>query len=276
MVTGDSGLFDEPASRLPAPGEGKPIGVRLDGLAEAAKQATQLAGKLRLGLNQIAENAQTGNVAGVQGKVERLVEGVAELSSLITGISERSGGLRASAVSLTDYIGDVQSELAKRGVKVAKGPEPYWLTYPAWFKVEADSKGALEVILNGERVDSVRPTAVAAKIADAVNEKFNAKQFKELLVSVRDLIRRAGAPANALSLEDIYEVLTMGSGRRSTKNEGLSKAGFYYSVHRLAESSTSTPGPPLSFPPADYNAAIFFTREGEGRKYMTVQFGSPR
>lgn len=276
MVTGDSGLFDEPASRPPAPGDQKPVGVRLDGLAEVAKQAAQLAGKLRLGLNQVTETAQTGNVAGVPGKIERLVEGVAELSSLITVISEHAGGLRASAVSVTDFIGDVQSELAKRGVKVAKGPEPYWLAYPAWFQVEADSKGALAVIVNGERIDSIRPAAVAAKIADVINEKFNAKQFKELLVSVRDLIRRAGAPANALSLDDIYEILTMGSGRRSARSDGLSKADFYYSVHRLAESSASTPGPPLIFPPADYNAAIFFTREGEGRKYMTVQFGGAR
>ena len=273
---GDSGLFDVSVGRPGTASDGKPVEIRLDGLADAAKQATQLAGKLRLGLNQVAENAQTGNVANVQGRIERLVDSVAELSSLISGISERTAGLQASAVSVSDYVRDIESELAKRRVNVIKGPDPYWLAYPAWFKIEAGSKGSLEVILNGERIDSIRPSLVAEKIANTVNAKFNAKQFKELLVNVRDVIRRAGAPADALSLDDIYEVLTMGSGSRSTRSEGFSKPGFYYSVHRLAESAASIPGPPLSFPPADYNAAIFFNEEGEGRKYMTVQFGGAR
>lgn len=273
---GDSGLFDEPVGHPLTASDGKSIEVRLDGLADAAKQATQLAGKLRLGLNQVAENAQTGNVANVQGRIERLADSVTELSSLIIGISKQTACLQASAVSMSDYIRDVQSELAKRRVTVMKGPEPYWLAYPAWFKIEASSKGALEVILNGERIESIRPSVVAETIAGAVNAKFNAKQFKELLLNVRDLIRRAGAPAAALSLDDIYEVLTMGSGSRSTRSEGFSKPDFYYSVHRLAESADSVPGAPLGFPPADYNAAIFFTKEGEGRKYMTVQFGGAR
>ena len=62
---GDSGLFDESVGRPGTATDGKPIEIRLDGLADAAKQATQLAGKLRLGLNEVTENAQTGNVANL-------------------------------------------------------------------------------------------------------------------------------------------------------------------------------------------------------------------
>lgn len=273
---GDSGLFDEPGGGQLTTSGGTPIEPRLDSLADAAKQATQLAGKIRLGLTKVAEGAQTGDVANVQGQLGRLAESVNELSALINGISQYSSGFQFGAVQMKEYFEEVQSELSKRGVTVTKGAEPYWLVYPAWFKIESGSKGSLEVVLNGERIDSIRPTVVASTIADAVNGKFNAKQFKDLLFSVRDVIRRAGAPANSLALDDVYEVLNMGSGRRSARTAGFSKAAFYYAVHRLAESADSTPGPPLSFPSADYDAPIFFSRDGEGRKYMTVQFVSAR
>lgn len=271
---GDSGLFDVPPGPAPSGTGGIPFEQRLDRLAASSKQATQLAGKIRVGLNQIAVKAQTGMVKGIQDRLDGLSENMAELSALITSISEHTALLQPQAPTIPDYVHELQAALSTHGVEVTKGPDPYWLVYPAWFQVERNAKGNLEVILNGRRIDSIRPAVVASEIANAVNEKFNAEQFKGLLISVRDLIRRAGATGTTLALDDVYAVLTMGGGRRTPRSGDLSRADFYYSVHRLAEAAESTPGPALSFPAANYNATIFFTKDGDSRKYLTVGFPS--
>lgn len=266
-----SGLFDTPSVDPAAVSGGTSVEQRLDGLLEAAKQAGQLAGKLRTALSQVEENAKTGGITA-QGRIDRVSESVAELSSLVGRVVSQAADFQSGGPSASDYMRELEPELVKRGVEVTKGPEPYWLVYPAWFQIGQDSKGSLEVTLNGDRLDFIRPSAVAAKIAEVVNDRFNAKQFREMLVSVRDVIRRAGAQGTTLGLDDVYEVLNMGSGRRSARSGDLSKAAFYYSVHRLAEGIGQTSGLSLRFPSANYKAAIFFTKEGESRKYLTVDF----
>ena len=266
-----SGLFGTPSVDPAAGSGGTSVEQRLDGLLEAAKQAGQLAGKLRTALSRVEENAKTGGIIAM-GRIDRVSESVAELSSLVSQVASQAADLQSGGPSAFDYMSELGPELVKRGVKVTKGPEPYWLVYPAWFQIGHDSKGALEVTLNGDRLEFIRPSAVAAKIAEVVNEKFNAEQFRETLVSVRDVIRRAGAHGATLGLDDVYEVLNMGSGRRSARSGDLSKAAFYYSVHRLAEGIGQKSGLSLRFPPANYKAEIFFTKEGESRKYLTVDF----
>lgn len=266
-----SSLFEATSVNPPTVPDGTAVERRLDILGEAAKEAGQSAGKLRAALSQVEENAKTGGVI-TQGRIDRLSESVAELSSLVGRVVEQAAGFHSGDLSASDFMRELETELVKRGVKVTKGPEPYWLVYPAWFTIGRDSKGVLEVVLNGEKLDSIRPTVVATKIADAVSEKFNAKQFKELLVSVRDVIRRAGGNGGSLALEDVYEVLSLGTGRRSARGGELSKAAFYYSVHRLAEGVSSVPGPTLNFPPANRTDALFFTKDGDSRKYISVDF----
>ena len=275
-MTEHSGLFDAPSEPPSATkADTSSLEQRLDGFADAAKAATQLAGKLRLSLNRLAENARLGSVAVAEGQVGRLSESVAELSALLAGVTEQARELAPRTMSVSDYMGELEPELVRRGVKATKGPEPYWLAYPAWFKIERDVKGSLEIILNGERLDSIRPTAVATAIAAAVSEKFQAKQFTELLISIRDLFRRAGASGATLRLDDVFEVLATGPGRRSARGGEFSKAAFYYSVHRLAEEMDRTPRPAFSFPPANRTDAIFFTKDGDSRKYLTVDFAGP-
>lgn len=268
----DSGLFDTPTDRPARVSDGRTLEQRLDALADAAKEATQSAGKLRLALSRIAENALTGSIGSAQGRISKLSESMAELSSSVARISEESAGLNSAAFAESEFLRALESELTKKGIKPIEGPRPYWLVYPSWYKIEPDSKGSFQVVLNGERLESIRPTVVAFKIAEAVNEKFNAKQFKELLIGVRDLFRRAGANGATLMLDDVYEVLATSTGRRSSRAGDLSKSAFYYSVHRLAEGDGRLPGPALSFPPADRSEEIFFTIDRESRKYRTVDF----
>ena len=275
----ESGLFDAPTAGLAnTTGErsdktGGSIEKRLDELAEAAKEATGLAGKLRLGLNRITENARSGSVAGAGNQLVKLSESLAALAATVDGLVERVDGLRTDDAGVVAYIEELRAALFEKNVEVAKGPEPYWLAYPAWFMVERDSKGVIAVTLNGERLETTRPTAVAAAIAEVVVQKFQWKPFAELLTSVRQLLRRAGAEGNALRLDDIYEVFAMEPGRKSTRSKELSKAAFYFSVHRLSEELARNPGPALRFPPSDRSEFIFFTKDGESRRYLTVEFG---
>lgn len=273
-MTEDSGLFEAPISN-PLSADKRSFEQRLDGFAEVAKEATQIAGKLRLGLNKLAENARLGSIASARAQVSKLSDSMAELSSHVDRLAEQSLGFGGRGWPVSDYMRELEPELVKRGIKVTKGPEPYWLAYPSWFKIEHDAKGSLGVTLNGERLDSIRPTTVAAKIAEAVGEKFQAKQFTELLTRVRDLLRRAGASGATVSLEDVYEVLAIEPGRRMTRSKEFSKEAFYYSVHRLAEEIEGAARPALSFPPANRPDVIFFRRDGESRKYLTVEFRSP-
>jgi len=240
-----------------------------------AKEATQIAGKLRLGLNKLAENARLGSIASAHAQVSKLSDSMAELSSQFDRLGDQSSGFGGRNWAVLDYMRELEPELVKRGVRVTKGPEPYWLAYPAWFKLEHDAKGSLGITLNGEQLDSIRPTTVAARIAEVVSEKFQAKQFTELLMRVRDLLRRAGASGATLSLEDVCEVLAIEPSRRTARSKEFSKEAFYYSIHRLAEESEGSSRPAMRFPSANRSDAIFFRKDGESRKYLTVEFLSP-
>ena len=105
-----------------------------------------------------------------------------------------------------------------------------------------------------------------------MTEKFDAKQFADLLLSVRQLLRRAGASGKTVLLEDVYDVLALEPGRRVTRRKEFSKGGFYYSVHRLAEEFDQLPQAIMDFPSANKSEYIFFGSRGQDRKYLTVDF----
>lgn len=271
-------MFDELADTSASNPSSGTTEQRMDDFAELAKEATQLAAKIRTSLNTIAQNARAGTVSSAPSQLSRVSEALAGLSSTVErlGDAEQSMGLRGPRETGAEYARELEAALATKGVAVAKGPDPYWLAYPAWYKVERSSKGAIEVILNGDKLDSVRPTVVADAVADVVNEKFNAKQFSELLGSVRQLLRRAGAGDPTLRLEDLYEVLALEPGKRASRRKDFSKGAFYYSVHRLAEELDRAPSSFLDFPSSDRSEVVFFTRQGESRRYLTVEFAGAR
>jgi hypothetical protein len=64
-------------------------------------------------------------------------------------------------------------------------------------------------------------------------------------------------------------------GVRTARKKGFTKADFYYSVHRLAEDLERSPNSSMEFPGANRSEFIFFTEEGESRKYLTVEFVGP-
>jgi hypothetical protein len=270
----DSGLFDEPSGGSRANAGIQPFEQRLDEFAEAAKEATALATKARTGLHTLAENARVGSVSAAPGQLDRLSETLAGLTKTVDRLADQSSGLRGQHANTADYARELEAALAKKGVTASKGPQPYWLAYPAWYKIEQSTKGAIEVIVNGDKLDSVRPSAVADTIAELVDEKFNAKQFMDLLKGVRDLLRRAGAPGRSLRLEDVYEVLALEPGKRPVRRRDFTKGAFFYSVHRLAAEMDRSSGPELSFPPSDKSDQVFFTKDGESRRYVTVEFNS--
>jgi hypothetical protein len=270
-----SGLFDAPAAdRSPSERTAETVEQRLDDFAERAKEATQLAGKVRASLNVIAKNAQDGRVFAAAGQLARLSDALMGLSAAVDrlNVSERSSGLRGPQGIEAGYARELQTELLKKGIEVRRGPDPYWLAYPAWFKVERNSKGLIEVILNGDKLDSVRPAVVAGLVADAVNEKFNVKQFCELLDKVWQLLRTAGSMSSSVSLDVIYDVLALEPGRRAAGRKDFTKAAFYYSVHRLAEELDLRTDSATRFPPANRTDMMFFTKGGEARKYLVVDF----
>lgn len=269
----ESGLLDaNDVGPTPTAG-GVSFEERLNEFAELAKAATQLAGRLRTNLNTVSQNAQIGKVGNVASSIQKLSGGIAELSAHVDrlGEVERSLGLRGPSVNPADFVRELETELAKRGVSVTKGPDPYWLVYPAWFKVDRNAKGEVEVVLNGERVESLRPSEVASRIAEVVNEKFQAKKFADVLMSVRGLFRRAGANNPTLTLDDVYEVLAMGAGTGARQKE-MTKGAFYYSVHRLAEQYEQAPVAAMEFPPANRSEHMFFSKDAHMRKYLTVEF----
>lgn len=270
----ESVLFDTSGNGSRSPADGVPVEGRLDRFAELAKESTQLAGKLRTNLSALTESARSGGVGSAESQITRLAASVSALKTLVDRLAEdeRSLGLRGGGARVSDLAGEIQSALIKKGVNVGEGPKPYWLAYPAWFKVERTAKGVVEVVLNGERLDTVRPSVVADRVAEAVSEKFDAKQFADLLLSVRQLFRRAGASGGTLLLEDVYEVLALEPGRRAPRRKEFSKGSFYYSVHRWAEEFDHLPDAILDFPSANRSEHIFFNSRGEDRKYLTVNF----
>jgi hypothetical protein len=273
-VSEESGLFDTSGNGSPSHANGVSVEGRLDGFAELAKESTQLASKLRTNLNSLTESARSGGVAGAHSQITRLATGVADLKALTDRLAddERSLGLRGAGARASDLADEIQSALIKKGVNVAEGPKPYWLAYPAWFKVERTAKGFVEVVLNGDRLNTVRPSVVADRVVEALSEKFDAKQFADLLLSVRQLFRRAGASGRTLLLEDVYDVLALEPGRRVARRKEFSKGSFYYSVHRLAEEFDQLPAATMDFPTTNRSEYIFFNGRGEDRKYLTVDF----
>ncbi|MDO3634454.1 hypothetical protein [Mycolicibacterium arseniciresistens] len=270
----ETGLFDAPSGGTPSATGGKTVEQRMDEFAELAKAASQSAMKIRTGLNTLAGNAQSGSVSAASAQLARTKEAVSTLAASVEQLIlvEESVSLRGSHGEESKFAGELQAALEKKGVAVTKGPEPYWLAYPAWFKIERTSKGSLEVILNGDKLDTTRPSAVADAVAEAVKEKFDAKQFSKLLIAVRDLLRRAGGANRSLNLDDVYDVLALQPGQRAARRKDFTKAAFYYSVHRLAEELEQTMNAPLRFPPANRPDMVFFSKEAESRKYLVVEF----
>ncbi|MCK0173888.1 hypothetical protein [Mycolicibacterium sp. F2034L] len=270
----ETGLFDAPSDGSTSASGSKTVEQRMDELAELAKAATQSASKIRAALNTLAGNAQTGNVASAPGQLARIKEAVSTLSASVDqlALAEESVGMRGSHRADAEFAEELRDALEKKGVAVTRGPEPYWLAYPAWFKLERTPKGSIEVNLNGDKVDSTRPSVVADAVALAAKEKFDPKQFSKLLISVRDLLRRAGGANTSLNLDDVYDVLALQPGQRAARRKDFTKAAFYYSVHRLAEDLEGAINAPMRFPPANRPDMIYFSKEGEGRKYLVVEF----
>lgn len=271
----ESGLFDEHDVGSAPTSIGASLEERLDEFVELAKATTQLAGRLRTNLNTMSQSAQTGKVGHVAANIERISSGITDLSSHVQrlGEAERSLGLRGDSASTAELVRELNAELGKRNIRAMKGPDPYWLVYPAWFTVQRNTRGVLEVVLNGERLESVRPSEVASRIVEVVNEKFQAKKFANLLLAVRDLLRRAGANNPTLILDDVYGVLAMGSDA-GTRQKTMTKESFYYSIHRLAEELETDPAPAMDFPAANRSDHMFFTKHGETRKYLSVDFAA--
>lgn len=247
---------------------------RLDELAGIAKEATQLATKIRAGLNALAENALSGRTGTASGQLNRVSESIKELTEFVERLKVVES--TASAIDSRDAGDKLAREVVEllnaRGVTVTRGPEPYWLAYPTWFTVGRSSKGQLEVVLNGDKLDSVRPSVVADAVAAAVNEKFNVKQFAAALTKIRLVLRRAGGASNSIALDDIYEILSEDGSGKGSQRGGLSKGAFLFSVHRLAEAMDQLSEPSLRFPPANRTDMVFFSKEGESRKYLSVDF----
>jgi hypothetical protein len=182
------------------------------------------------------------------------------------------------ALRAADYIDELIAELAEHGVPAMKGPEPYWLVYPAWFRLESNDKTGLQLLLNGNKLDTVRPSRVAEIVRSTVTDSFDAEQFADLLQRVRQLFRRAGAQTGSIALDDIYEMLALEPAKKATRRKDFTKADFYFSVHRLAESPdpTTSDHQRIHFPPANRSETLFFTRDGSSRKYLMVEFpGGP-
>lgn len=248
---------------------------RLDELAKLAKEATQLAVKIRTGLNSLAENALSGRIGNAAGQLDRTSDSITELADCVEQL--RALEKAASAVDTRDAGEKIAREVIKlleaRGITVDRGPEPYWLAYPCWFTVERGPKGQPVVVLNGDKLDSVRPSVVADAVAAAVNDKkFNVKQFATMLTKVRLVLRRAGVSSNSIGLDDIFEILSEDGSGKGPQRGSLTKGEFYYSVHRLAEEMDRVAEPSLRFPPANRTDTVFFSKEGESRKYLSVEF----
>jgi hypothetical protein len=259
---------------------GESVEERLDAFADVAKSSTQIATKIRTALNSLAESAKRGNLSSAQSQIQRACASVAELSSALAQLAEReeSLGLRGRGASVDSYVEELTAALTKRKVQVLRGPEPYWLAYPGWFKVDRNTKGGIDLVVNGDKVDALRPSIAADIIRDSVTEQFQPKQVDTQLREVRRLLRRMGAPAETVALDDIYEVLAMEPQKRAARRKDFSRAAFYYSVHRLAESLDGGGQSGMYFPPSNRSDVLFFTRDGESRKYLTVEFtdGRPR
>jgi hypothetical protein len=277
--TGEASLFDsgEVAGRTSS--RGGSVEQRLDKFAEAAKSSTQLASKIRTALNSLSESAKHGNLSSAHSQILRVSESVTELASALAKLEqqEESIGLRGEEASVGAYVEELTAALAKRKVEVRRGQEPYWLAYPGWFKVELNNKRGIDLVVNGDKVDALRPSIAAEIIHARVTEQFQPKQFDTQLREVRQLLRRVGAPAETVALEDIYELLAMEPQKRTARRKDFSRAAFYYSVHRLSESlDGGGPQSGMYFPPSNRSDVLFFTRDGDSRKYLTIEFTDGR
>lgn len=276
-IAGDSGSFETPGAVAQGNAAPPGVGPGLEALGDAAKVATSLAVKLRTTLSALADNVKSGKVSSAPSLLQRASEYADELTFSVSALTAEFEllGTNGTRVEPAAYVDELNSALARRGLEVKQGPEPYWLVYPAWFQVRRNDKDVLEVIVNGSKLDTVHPEHVADQIQACVADKFDAKKFADGLHQTRILLRRMGAVASSMALDDLYEVY---QGRRNGTSKEFAKSDFYYAVHRLAEALEQTPGASLSFPLSSRSEILFFTRHGEGRKYLMADFsgGSDR
>jgi hypothetical protein len=247
------------------------LGHQLDKFAESSKSCMALATKARSALNTLTEDARLGKTSSTRNQVGRASRLVNELAIALAELADEEQTLRVSGSrsGIANYVSEVCAALASRGVEAVRGPEPYWLVYPASFKIEPSSNGGVEVVLNGRRLDTVRPTLVADEIKASVDDKFDAKKFREALEKIRLLLRRLGATTRSALLDDVYELYKANGGRRAE----FTKSDFYYAVHRLAETVEDRSDAQIYFPPSDRSENfLFFTRHGDGRRYLTIEF----
>jgi hypothetical protein len=249
----------------------------MDAFAESAKACAALAGKARTTLNSISEGARSGRLSSTKGQLARAGHSLDELSAALAQLAqdEETLGIAGPNASVSMYTRELTAALAKLGVTATPGPQPYWLVYPAWFKVELNARGAIQVVLNGDRLSTVRPSEAAETIRQTVTEVFQPEKFAALLREIRDLLSRTGAPVGSIALDNVYDILSVEPGGKSARRKELSRGNFYYSVHRLAEAIGENRGV-MQFPVANRADVIFFTRQGDSRKYLTVVFdGGP-
>lgn len=273
-MVSEEGLFDEGITAISLTPQELTVESRIEHLLGMAKSSAQIAAKVRADLDSVADNAKEGRLAAIENLVERVSQGVQQiLESLPTLDSERRSLISTDDKVIRAYRSELVSALKQRGLTPAEGPYPYWLVYPAWFKVEQNSQGAIAVVLNGDVVDTVRPSRVADLIAQRVKDDFRAKDFAGLIRRVRDIIRHAGSPVGSMMLDDVFELMILQHGRKGVRKGDLTRADFYYMVHRLAELEVGESAQGMSFPPADRPGLQFFTRDGQPRKYLAVVFG---
>src|SRR5688500_17673126 len=109
----ESGLFAAPYRPSPAGLRGSTVEQRLDNLAELAKEATQLAGRVRTNLDSVAKGAAAGSVGNAEAQIRKISEAIAQLSVNAEALAEAEGslGLRGEQASLTEFERELESEL---------------------------------------------------------------------------------------------------------------------------------------------------------------------
>jgi len=274
-VANEDGLFDKAVTESPPDLhlQGLTVEARIDKLLELAKSSAQVAAKIRADLDAVVEHAKEGRIAPIGNLMGRVSQGSEQLSQSLTALAgERRCLTVGDDRAIRAYCNELVSALETRGVVVTEGTYPYWLVYPAWFKVEQDAKGEIAVYLNGDLVETIRPSRVAELIAQKVNEDFRAKDFAGLIRRIRDIMRHTGSSVDTMMLDDIFQLITLQPPRRGSRKGDLTNADFYYMVHRLAEQKDLESSIGMSFPPADRPGLQFFSNDGQPRKYLAVIF----
>ncbi|WP_431235133.1 hypothetical protein ACQ856_11810 [Mycolicibacterium psychrotolerans] len=271
---GEAGLFETSEAAPPPTSVGSSVEQRMDVLTDAARSSAHLAGNIRTMLNALGEGASRGSLSSASSQIKRAAESVSELSAALVQLRvlAETIGVDGAGASVDRYTEELVAALAKRGIAVDARQAPYCLVYPAWFKVGPNKKGFIDVIVNGDPLDTLRPSIVADIIHSTVSEPFEPTQFADLLQQVRKLLQKTGAPGQSINLDVVYDLLALQpSAKKGPRRRAFTKAEFLYSVHRLAEAD----GPASSqlyFPPANRPDNLFFTRDGDNRRYLMVEF----